>query len=80
MGCPTYIFSENDCKQSVKVKALPFIGEVSNLEFLGQYISFNIGALKIEVRGVEKPDWLLNGVTVLVDFEENTIQTYNDRL
>lgn len=76
MTCPTPVFLPNDCKPSVRVKALPIHGEVSNIESIGQYIYFNIGALKIEVRGVEKPDWFENGVIVLVDFKENTIELY----
>jgi len=68
----------HDCRPSVTVEALPIIGEVSKITFADDWIFFNIGALKIQVSGVAKPDWFVEGVIVRVDFQENTVQTLTD--
>lgn len=76
MACTVNIPSrgERDCRSKITVNPCPISGTVKNPAFIGDILYFNIGEVKCGVRGLSHvPEWLVDGVTVEVDFEANSV-------
>ena len=73
------ILDSFECRPSVILKPRPIIGAVSNVKFFKSVLCFNIGILPIEMFGINGcPDWFFDGVTVKVNFDDNTIEKHDE--
>lgn len=69
------LFSGFECQKSPVLRPHPLEGVVDESRWAGGVLYFKIGPMEFSMTGLKTvPDWFIDGITVRLDFQYNSIE------